>query len=88
MYINCQNSSIAKILKHSQQAASSSALSSQSFLPSQSCDLAMHLWVPPAPPLGQRYLLSGQAMAVQLASSEPSVQSLYPSQWYVAGMHR
>lgn len=71
-----------------QQAVSSSAPSSQSRLPSQSWLFRMHLGVPPAPPLGHRNLLSGQAMAVQFTSSDPSEQSLYPSQWKAPGMQR
>lgn len=61
--------------KHLQHAVSSSLSSSQSRLPSQSCVFKMHFGVPSTPPRGHRNLLSGHAIAVQLASSLSSAQS-------------
>lgn len=69
-----------------QQAVSSSVPSSQSRFPSHSCVFAMHFGVPFGPPRGHKNLLSGQAIAVQFASSLSSEQSWKPSQWNVAGM--
>lgn len=58
-----------------QHAVSSSVPSSQSRFPSHNCVFAIHFGVPFAPPRGHKNLLSGHAIAVQLASSLSSEQS-------------
>lgn len=61
---------------HLQHAVSSSLPSIQSRFPSHNCVFAMHFGAPIDPSRGQRNLLSGQAIAVQFASSDMSEQSL------------
>lgn len=68
---------------YSQQAVVSSDPSLQSLSLLHSLDFSMQICS-----LAQRNLESGQAMAVQLSSSEPSGQSLCPSQCHRRGMHR
>lgn len=70
---------------NSQQLTFSSAKSVQSRTPSQSFARSTHLGPPLEDPLGQRNLLSGHPMSVQLASSELSAQSAKPSQRHRLG---
>lgn len=68
-----------------QHSTFSSAESAQSRTPSQSLVRSTHLGPPVEDPWGQRNLLSGQPMSVQLASSELSAQSAKPSQRHRLG---
>lgn len=67
---------IYSIIENVQHAVTSSVPSAQSFLPSHNCCFVIHFGAPLTPPCGHRNLLSGHAIAVQLASSlEISKQS-------------
>lgn len=63
-----------------QHSTFSSAKSEQSRWPSHSFVRSTHFGPPVGDPWGQRNLLSGHPMRVQLASSELSAQSAKPSQ--------